>query len=159
MTPVERVVEIPFFQGLSAEALREVAAGSSYLTLERGKTVVSQNDVAEHVYFLLSGRVQCYMLFQGVDDLLVGTVSEPGSLVGWSLFRPPYRYTATVRCENDCRLLRVPREVVSSLIEAQPRLGYILLKRVASALANRLEQTRDILVRPPATGEVPSAGG
>jgi hypothetical protein len=44
------------------------------------------------------------------------------------------------------------------LIETQPRLGYLLLKRVAAALANRLEETRDILVRPEATGEMPSSG-
>jgi hypothetical protein len=40
-----------------------------------------------------------------------------------------------------------------SLVETQPRLGYLLLKRIAATLANRLEQTRDLLVRPPVSGE------
>ena len=44
------------------------------------------------------------------------------------------------------------------LVETQPRLGYLLLKRVAAAIANRLEQTRDLLVWPPATGGMPSSG-
>ncbi len=158
MTPVEQVVQIPFFQGLPAEALRELAAESTVLALERGGTLVSQNDAAEHVFFLISGSVQCYNRFHGVDDLLVGTIREPGALLGWSVFRQPHRYTVTVRCDEECQVLRLPREVIMKLVETQPRLGYLLLKRVAATLANRLEQTRDILVRPPAAGEMPSSG-
>jgi CRP/FNR family cyclic AMP-dependent transcriptional regulator len=159
MTAVEQVVQIPFFQGLPAEALREVAAKSTVLAFERGGTLISQHAAAEHVFFLISGSVQFYIRFRGVDDLLVGTMREPGALLGWSVvIRKPHRYTATVRCEEQCRAMRLPREVLVNLVETQPRLGYLLLKRIAAALANRLEQTRDILVRPPASGEMPSAG-
>jgi CRP-like cAMP-binding protein len=83
----------------------------------------------------------------------VGTMRQPGALLGWSVVRKPHRYTATVRCEEECRVLRLPRETLISLVESQPRLGYLLLKRIAATLANRLEQTRDLLVRPPVSGE------
>jgi CRP-like cAMP-binding protein len=155
---VEQVVQIPFFQGLPAEALRQVAAGSTVLVLERGQIVMSQHDAAEHLFFLVSGVVQFYLHFQGVDDLLVGTMREPGALLGWSYFREPYRYTVTTRCEEDCKIMRLPREIIMELAQTQPRLGYLLLKRVAATLANRLEQTRDILVRPVASGGMPKAG-
>jgi hypothetical protein len=75
---VEQVVQIPFFQGLPAEALRRIAANSIVLTLERGRILISQHDTAEHLFFLISGVVQFYIHFQGVDDLLVGTMREPG---------------------------------------------------------------------------------
>ncbi len=158
MAPVEQIVRISFFQGLPAEALREVAADSTAFTMEPGRILFSQNDVAETVYFLISGVVQFFIRFQGVDDLMVGTMQEPGALLGWSVFRPPYRYTATVRCEEECQILRVSRASMADLLESEPRLGYVLLKRVAVSLANRLEQTGDLLVRTPATGEMPSAG-
>jgi hypothetical protein len=93
-----------------------------------------------------------------VDDLLVGTMREPGALLGWSVFRKPYRYTVTTRCEEDCQIMRVPRESIMGLVQTQPRLGYLLLKRVAATLANRLEQTRDILVKPAASAGMPTAG-
>ena len=155
---VEQVVQIPFFQGLPAEALRQVAADSTVLALERGRILMSQHDAAEHLFFLISGVVQFYIHFQGVDDLLVGTMREPGALLGWSVFRQPYRYTVTTRCEEDCQVMRLPREIIMKLVQTQPRLGYLLLKRVAATLANRLEQTRDILVRPAASGGMPKAG-
>jgi CRP-like cAMP-binding protein len=155
---VEQVVQIPFFQGLPAEALRQVAANSIVLTLERGRILISQHDNAEHLFFLISGVVQFYIHFQGVDDLLVGTMREPGALLGWSVFRKPYRYTVTTRCEEDCQVMRLPREIIMELVQTQPRLGYELLKRVAATLANRLEQTRDILVRPAASSGILKAG-
>ncbi len=155
---VEQVVQIPFFQGLPAEALRQVAADSTVLALERGRILMSQHDAAEHLFFLISGVVQFYIHFQGVDDLLVGTMREQGALLGWSVFREPYRYTVTTRCEEDCQVMRLPREIIMELVKTQPRLGYLLLKRVAATLANRLEQTRDILVRPAASGGMPKAG-
>jgi CRP-like cAMP-binding protein len=155
---VEQVVQIPFFQGLPAEAIRRVAADSAVLTLERGRILMSQHDAAEHLFFLISGVVQFYVHFQGVDDLLVGTMRESGALLGWSVFRQPYRYTVTTRCEENCQVMRLPRETIMELVQTQPCLGYVLLKRVAAALANRLEQTRDILVRPPASGGIPKAG-
>ena len=51
MTAVEQLVQIPFFQGLPAEALREFAAKSTVVALERGGTVLSQHAAAEHVFF------------------------------------------------------------------------------------------------------------
>jgi hypothetical protein len=54
--------------------------------------------------------------------------------------------------------MRLPREIIMELVKTQPRLGYLLLKRVAATLANRLEQTRDILVRPAAWGGILKAG-
>jgi CRP-like cAMP-binding protein len=137
--------------------LREIAGESTVLSLERGQTLISQHAAAEHLFFLISGSVQFYIHFRGVDDLLVGTMREPGAVLGWSVVRKPHRYTATVRCEEECRVLRLPREVLMKMVEAQPRLGYLLLKRIAAALANRLEQTRDILVQPPASRGTPSA--
>jgi CRP-like cAMP-binding protein len=102
--------------------------------------------------------VQFYIHFQGVDDLLVGTMRESGALLGWSVFRQPYRYTVTTRCEEDCQVMRLPRETIMELVQTHPRLGYLLLKRVAATLANRLEQTRDILVRPAAPRGIAKAG-
>jgi CRP-like cAMP-binding protein len=118
--------------------------------MQRGAYVVHQHDQAQHVFFLGAGVVQIFIRFQGVDDLLVGTLRQPGALVGWSVFRKPYRYTASVRCEELCRVVRIPREVLAEVIQNEPRLGYLLLKRVAAALADRLEQTPGLLARNPA---------
>ena len=154
--PVEQVVQIPFFQD-SRRKHCESSPQNRPCSRSSAGNLISQHNAAEHVFFLISGSLQSYIRFHGVDDLLVGTIREPGALLGWSAFRQPHRYTATIRCGR-CQGAAATREVIMKLVETQPRLGYLLLKRVAAVLANRLEQTRDILVRPEPTGEMPSSG-
>lgn len=155
MVSVERLSQVGFFRGLPPWALRQFAEAAGEKQLATNEFVVHQHDEAHTVFFLLAGSVQFFIRFEGVDDLLVGTMNEVGGVVGWSSFRIPYRYTASVRCEQPCRVLKVPREAFSDVFEKDPRLGYTLLRRIAGTLANRLEQTRDILVAP---GGCESAG-
>jgi len=146
MVSAEQISALPFFEGMPAAVLRHVATEATEIEVARNQFVLRQNDEAQAVYFLLSGTVQFYIRFEGVDDLMVGMLREPGSIIGWSAFRMPYRYTASVRCEDSCRLLKLPRTALEDIIDRNPRLGYILLRRIAKALAGRLEQTRDILM-------------
>lgn len=146
MVRVERLSQIPFFHGLPAWALRRFAQVAVEKLLDRNDLIVRQHDQAQAVFFLISGRVQFLIRFEGVEDLLVGTSRNVGALIGWSVCRSPFRYTASVRCEEPCRVLKVPAGLFSEILSEDPRLGYIILKRVATVLAERFEQTRDLLV-------------
>ncbi len=153
---VQKVASVPFFKGLPAWALREFAEEAGERSLDRNEYVLHQHDEANSVYFLLDGSVQFLLRFEGVDDLLVGTTREPGAMIGWSVFRAPYRFTSSVRCEEPCTLLRVSRETFERIIDHDPQLGYLILRRAASVLAGRVEQTRDLLVGSPRrNGAVP----
>ena len=101
-----------------------------------------------------SGSVQI-LIRVGSDDLLVGVLrEEEGQLIGWSTFRPPYRYTASVRCEGPAVVLRVPATVFNELFEQDPAFAYATLSRVAVSVANRYEDARDLLHLPPRQGPV-----
>ncbi len=69
--------------------MRELAAESTVLALERGGTLISQHNAAEQVFFLISGSVQSYLRFHGVDDLLVGTIRERGLCSAGRFFASP----------------------------------------------------------------------
>ena len=89
---------LSFFDGLPAEPLEELAGDAQERTFRPGDLIVRQHEEANTIFILLSGHVQFLLRFEGVDDLLVGQTGVPGTLLGWSALRPPYRYTATVRC-------------------------------------------------------------
>lgn len=152
MIPVAQLKQLPFLQALPPWALDRLAEGANEAYLNQNALIVRQHDEARALFVLLSGSVQFLIRFEGVDDFLVGVTDEPGSLIGWSAFREPFRYTASVRCEESCRLLEIPRSVFEALFEDDPRLGYAVLKQVARAVANRLEQARDRLVAGPVEG-------
>ena len=139
-----------FFEGIPGWALERLAGSATKRRLEQGAMVARQNDEARAVHFLLSGAVQVLVYFEGVGDLLMGVQRDPGSLIaGSSAFRPPYRYTASTRCEEASVLIRLPRETFEEIFEEDPYLGYQILKHVATALDHRLEGAVAFLLETP----------
>jgi len=149
MIEASELVKIPFFKDLPEWVLTEFANEAVEKNFEHNEFIMSQHDEAISVFFLLSGSVDFHLRFEGVDDMLVGATQEFGAVLGWSVFRPPYRYTAAVRCEVPCRFIEIPRDIFEKVFEKDPCLGYEILKRVAVTVANRLEQTRNLLVMSP----------
>lgn len=139
---------LPFFGGLPRWALVRLAEAAREENLPAGRTVLHQHDRTRTVHLLLAGALQIYVRV-GDDDLLVAVLDDPGELVGWSAFRPPYRATASVRCEQPSRLLTVPVAAFQELFERDPGLGYLILGRVAAGVADRLEQARERLLAAP----------
>ena len=149
MVSLETLTTLAFFQGLPVDPLKELAAQAEERMLGAGDFVVRQHDEAEFIFILRSGSVQFLLRFEGVDELFVGRSDTPGMLIGWSACRPPFRYTASVRCESQCDVVRLPRRGLDDVIERNPSVGYAVLKRTASTLADRLEDARSLLVQPP----------
>jgi CRP-like cAMP-binding protein len=146
----EELTGLRFFEGLPGWALECLAGSATKRRFEQDAMVVRQNDEARAVYFLLSGAVQVLVYFEGVGDLLMGVQRAPGSLVaGWSVFRPPYRHTSSMRCEEASELLRLPRETFEEIFEEDPYLGYQILKKVATAVDHRLEGAVTFLLETP----------
>lgn len=136
---IKELTELRFFKGVPEWALERLTGSATKRQLEQGALVVQQNDEARAVYFLLSGAVQILVYFEGVGDLLMGVHREPGSLIAWSAFRAPYRHTSSMRCEEPTELIRMPRDTFEEIFEEDPYLGYLILKKVAAAMDNRLE--------------------
>jgi CRP-like cAMP-binding protein len=144
------LARLSFFEGMPAWALERLARSATKKRLEQGAMVARQNDEARAVHLLLSGAVQVLVYFEGVGDLLMGVQREPGSLIaGSSAFRPPYRYTASTRCEEASELIRLPRETFEEIFQEDPYLGYQILKTVAAALDRRLEGAVTFLLETP----------
>src|SRR5215218_11417819 len=144
------LAQLPFFQGMPQWALVRLAEAAAEEQVPAGEMVLRQADRAWAVQFLLAGSVQI-LLRVGEEDLLVAVVRRPGELLGWSAFRAPYRYTASVRAEEPSRLLRVPAAGFEELFERDPAFAYHTLQRVAVSVTDRLEQAR-LLLLPPGQG-------
>ena len=150
----EKLAGLRFFEGIPGWALERLARSATKRRLKQGAMVVRQNDEAQAVYFLLSGAVQVLVYFEGVGDLLMGVQRLPGSLIaGWSAFRPPYRHTSSLRCEEATELIRLPRETFEGIFEEDPYLGYQILKKVATAVDHRLEGSTTFLLETPTIPE------
>ncbi len=145
MIPLAEFRGLEVFEALPEGVSESLCADAEALELDTGDCVLHQHDEARFFYILLSGTVEFLIKVEGVDDLLVGMNSERGSLLGWSIVREPHRYTATVKCAEPCRVLRLPRRALVRILENDPRAGYRILQAVAAAVADRLEDALGLL--------------
>lgn len=148
-TPASFLTETAFFDPLPDWARQELAHAAESRSLAAGDFIVAQHDKATHACFLKSGVAQVLLKFDGADDLVIESLTEPGSVIGWSVFRPPYRYTASIRCETPCEIVLVPRSAFRSVFRQDPGLEYPLLQRAAQVVANRLAHTQSLLITRP----------
>ena len=148
MLPVEQLSDIPLFFDLPQYHLSALAEHASNTSIARNDYLIRQHDRAQWLFFLRSGRVQFLMEFAGAEPLLVGIEYLPGALIGWSAFRPPYRYTVSVRCEQDCEFLVLEAEAVTDVFKRDPLVAFNILERVSEVLAERFESARELLLTP-----------
>ncbi|HKE99649.1 MAG TPA: cyclic nucleotide-binding domain-containing protein [Actinomycetes bacterium] len=157
MIELTRLAQLAFLRGLPRPALVRLAEAAEEQELEPGRVVLRQYDHARSAWLLCSGAVQV-LIRVGGEDLLVAVLRDQGELIGWSALRPPYRYTASIRCEERTRLVRVPAEALAELFERDPALEQLVLRRVAAAVADRLERARGALRGPPGPAAAPAPG-
>jgi len=152
--PTEEVVlAVPFFAGLDAPVLKTVAESAEEVCVAAGELIFEEGEAASDIYFLLEGSVEALLRFEGVGDLYMGTHEAVGTLLGWSAFRPPYRYSDSVRSHRPSRLLRLPRESFDTLFARDLAVAHELLGRVNVEVAQQLEITRDLFDSPQAQAE------
>ena len=124
MVTVEVLQELGFFRGLRSAVLDRLAAAAQVVEFDNNTLVTRQHDRAIALFVLLSGHVQFLIDVEGSGKLLVGVGRGAGLILGWSVFRAPFRYMTDVRCEGPCRLLRIPHHLIDELLEEYYTLFY-----------------------------------
>jgi CRP-like cAMP-binding protein len=135
---------VPFFADLDPRVVSALAGHAEEVRLDSAALVIEQNEDAGDVYFLLAGSIEVLLRYEGVGELFMGTYEDVGTLIGWSAFRPPHRYSDSVRCHRPSRLLRVPSAGFAEVM-SDPAVGYQLLRRVNAEVAQQLETTRQLI--------------
>lgn len=153
MTDEVVLAALPFFDHLQAPVLAALAADAAVVDVAAGELIIEQGEAASDVFFLLEGSVEALLRFEGVGDLFMGTREAVGTLLGWSAFRPPYRYSDSVRSHGPSRLLRVPAASFDTVFDEDLAVAHELLRRVNVEVAHHLETTRDLFDSPHAQGQ------
>jgi CRP-like cAMP-binding protein len=107
--------------------------------------VMREGDEAFGLCVLLSGRVGLLVEAGFGHHLVVDTV-RPGELFAWSGAVPPYHYTATGHAMVDSEVAVLGKEELESLCEADPVLGYHLMREITVVMGRRVRDLETQLV-------------
>jgi CRP/FNR family transcriptional regulator, cyclic AMP receptor protein len=104
---------------------------------KKGDILFRQGDDADHLYILVSGRVEY------PEN---GASSAPGEMFGEiAFFAPERKRTLTARCAEDCVLLSINQSTVRELYYQNPSFGFEIVGLVAGRLSNDIARLREQL--------------
>ena len=133
------------FTGFSEKQLSDLAELVEGERLQDGQIIFAQNDPADRLYVLLSGRVA--IRFKPHDgDMLTVTEIGQGGVFGWSAALGRRSYTSSAVCLQAGDALGLKGTDLRRLCEAQPETGVVILERLAEVIAQRLRSTHEQVV-------------
>ncbi len=131
----------PFFRGLPQADLELIAGCGSNVRFEAGAYIFREGDPSDRFYLIRHGKVAVEVASPERGRITIATLGE-GDLLGWSWLVPPYREQSDARAVELTRATAFDGACIRRKCEADPRLGYELLKRFAQIIGQRLHATR-----------------
>lgn len=146
------IAAIPLFRGLGADQLRAVSAVLRPARAEAGEAILTEGEPGSSMFVLVGGTVETtkHLGVIGLDGAtprqkVLVRLSAPQFFGEIGLLEDAPR-SASVRAATACELLELRREDFERLVAADIRLGYTLVRNIATAIIGRLRDTdRDIL--------------
>lgn len=135
------ITEHPFFRGLDRAHIELVTGCAKNVRFAANEVIFAEGQDASWFYVLRSGRVALNIAVPGRGSVTIQTI-EAGDVLGWSWLFPPYKWSFDARTLEPTRALALDATCLRNKCEADPRLGYELMKRCAGVMMERLQATR-----------------
>jgi len=130
-----------FFRGLSPDDLTMIAGCGSNVQFQAGTYVFYEGDPSDQFYLIRHGTVALEIASPDRGRVVISTLG-PGDLLSWSWLLPPYRKQCDARAAGVVRATAFDGACIRTKCDADPRLGYELLKRLAQIMEEQLAATR-----------------
>lgn len=131
------------FEGLSREALSEVAASAHVRRLARDAVIFSQGDTATACHALLEGRVRITQSDEDGAELLVRFIG-PGEMFGTVALFTDRRYPAEAVAILDSVEIHWSEPALLSLIKHHPLIALNMVRVIGKRLREIQERLREV---------------
>jgi CRP-like cAMP-binding protein len=135
------VLESPVFAGIDDSYAAQLAGCAQTTGWKDGEMLFREGDAADSFYVVRRGRVALELFVPTRGPLTIETI-EAGEVVGWSWLFPPYRWHFDGRAVGDVRAIAVDGTCLRTKCDADPALGYELMRRFSQVMLERLQATR-----------------
>jgi len=140
-TITELLHDSPFFAGLPDSVLEQLAGCAQTARFAEGQMLFSAGQPANIFYLVRHGRVAIELHNPSRGTITLDTVHD-GDVVGWSWLVPPYLWTFDARAAADTSAVEFDGACLRGKCDADPALGYALMRRVSHVMYERLQAAR-----------------
>jgi CRP/FNR family cyclic AMP-dependent transcriptional regulator len=151
MISPEILRRFPFFSFMDDAQLKAVAMIAEEKDYKIGDSVFNADTPAASLFFLREGSVAYYYIVTSEHDpyykheYFISDLN-PGEIFGISALIEPYIYTAAVRADQPCKIIKIEASALRALCEVDPKLSSRLMHALAKAALERLQHTRVQLI-------------
>jgi CRP-like cAMP-binding protein len=131
----------PFFSGLPDPFLKIVAGCGKNAQFAKDTMVFREGDPADCFYLIRDGHVALEIHSPKGGTIVIQSVPA-GQVLGWSWMFPPYRWHFDARATEPVRATRLDAKCLRDKCEADPKLGFDMMRRFNGILLQRLQSTR-----------------
>jgi CRP-like cAMP-binding protein len=128
-------------QGVSAADAARLTALGSRAHIPSGAPLFELGAEARDVYLIERGRISLTLPMRigaRQEDVMVEERTA-GQTVGWSGLIPPHRFTLKASAQLDTDVIVLPRAPLLEFFEANPAIGYVVTRNLASIVGQRLQ--------------------
>src|SRR5262245_20563793 len=143
------IPQTDLLKGLSDDQAARVMALGIPLALPPGDVLFQLGKQADRVYLVTKGTIALTLPMQvrgGTENVLVEE-RLAGETLGWSGLVPPHRFTLNAAAASPSEVMAFPRTGLSNLFAADPVLGQIVTRNVASVIGHRLQVFQTMWLR------------
>lgn len=131
----------PFAEGLDEDMLALIAGCAKNVVLQPGDYFLREGASADSFYLVRHGAVALETFVPGRGAFTFLTVKS-GEIVGADWLIPPYRSSFDARAVELTRAISFDGKCLRGKCEADPRVGYEMMKRFIPPLVKRLQSAR-----------------
>jgi CRP-like cAMP-binding protein len=133
--------EAPMFAGMAPERRAQVAGCGSNRVFADGEYLLREGEPADTFFVLRQGDVALETYVPQLGPLRIETL-HAGDVLGWSWIVPPHRTAFDARATGTVRSIAFDGRCLRGKFEQDNGLGYDLLTRFVTVMAERLQATR-----------------
>jgi CRP/FNR family transcriptional regulator, cyclic AMP receptor protein len=131
----------PMFEGLSVPQVELMASHAFTITARPQERIFKHDTPADRFYIVRDGKVALQVPAIEGEPLTIQTVGA-GNVLGWSWLVAPYLWLFDARALVPSVLVAFDGGRLREQCDADPELGYALLRHFARLMAERLNAAR-----------------
>ena len=131
----------PFLQDMPREHVETLAGCAQNVVFQAGQFIFREGEAANEFYLIRHGRVAVEIYAPARGAIVIETLG-PGEVLGWSWMVAPYQWRFDARATELVRAVSLDGRCLRTKCESNHELGYELLRRLSSVVAQRLQATR-----------------
>lgn len=141
------LAKLSLFEGLPDEALEALAGMSKELSFAPDMIIFSPEQPSEHLYVLAGGSVRLTIFVSTLSGpVTVTSLKTPGQAFGFSAVVGGGHHHSSAEASTEVQVIAVDGRALMAYLEKEPSVGFVVMKRIAAVISQRLAALRRLLI-------------